>query len=335
MRRFIIGLSVAVLTGLIAVGLAGMYRKSADERPVSRTRYIMGTLMLITAYDARAERAIEAAFARMAEIEAQVGGAPGSDISKLNTGAGKRAVKIGSDTLKILSMARRYAKITGGAFDVTVGPLVELWGFGYGGAGRLAGSDEVARVMPLIGEDKLWLDPDTGRARLAKPGMSLAMGGIAKGYAVEEAVKVLRAKGVKNAIVNGGNSSVKVIGHSTHGRDWRVGIEDPRHLGKMLGVLTLCSGQALGTSADDRRFFVRNGRRYSHLIDPRTGYPSRKGLAQVTVVTADAAAADILTKAFFLNGVAWSMQFARENNLEAIMVDDRDQITATPGVDLK
>lgn len=270
-------------------------------KPFAKTRRIMGSFVKITVYGRDAESIIEAAFERMHEIERQIGRDKTSDISRLNAAPGGPAIRVGNDTWRMMVLAKEYCQITEGAFDVTAGPLVDLWGFGYDGTGRFPETREIDETMRNVGNDGLILDPETQSIRLEKPGMSISVGGIAKGYAVEEAACVLKNQGVKKAIVNGGGSSIKVIGSGPPGRKWRVGIEDPHTRGGLIGTIVLKSGQALGTSADSRRFFVKNGEHYSHLIDPRTGYPGVHSISQVAVISANAAESDMLTKALFLN----------------------------------
>lgn len=334
MKRVKKGFGIIILMGVATLfGLRAIYR--ADMEPVSRTQYIMGTLVEITAYGKNTEPAIEAAFDRMRAIERQVGRDERSDISRINARAGISGVKVGGDTWKMMQTAVDYWKITAGAFDVSVGPLVDLWGFGYDGEGRLPGAAAITAVMPKIGSGKMIFNPTERSVELPKAGMAITVGGIAKGYAVEEAARILRARGVKNAIVNGGNSSIKVIGAGPPGRGWRIGIDDPRRPGKILGVIVLRSGESLGTSADNIRFIIKNGRRYSHIIDPRTGRPTARGIALVTVITENATQADILTKALFLNDIHWSLRFLKKRHIRALFVDARDRIRTTPGLKIE
>lgn len=332
--------SQKLLFSAIAIGALVIFGRLALNRvqaePVSRTQYIMGTLIEITVYGKKVEPAIEAAFDRMRDIERQVGPDEASDISRLNLQAGDgMAIPVRLDTWNILQLAAKYWRSTAGAFDVTVGPLVDLWGFGYGGEGSFPAPSQITQTLPKVGGNKLLLNPRLGTARLAKAGMAITVGGIAKGYAVEGAMKVLQARGVKNAMINGGSSSIMVIGPGIPGRGWRVGIEDPRHSGKMLGVIRLQSGDAIGTSADDQRFFIKDGKRYSHIIDPRTGYPTDKKIALVSVITRNATVADILTKALFLNKPEWSLRFLRKQKLEALLVSTDGTVRTTPGFRLE
>ncbi|OPY10561.1 MAG: Thiamine biosynthesis lipoprotein ApbE precursor [Syntrophus sp. PtaB.Bin001] len=325
-----------ILVVLLAGSLLGFFWMAQSRivnEPLTRSRLMMGTIIEITVFDKNAESAITAAFTRIQQIEDVIGRNELSDMNRLAAQAGGPPLKVGPDTWQILSLAAEYWRKTDGAFDVTVNPLVELWGFGYDGEGNFPAPAAIKAALPKVGSDKLQLFSNTQQVRLAKPGMSLSMGGIAKGYAVEEAAKVLQAKGVKNAMINA-SSSIKVIGDGPGGRGWRVGVENPRQAGKLIGVIVLHSGEAMGTSADNKRFFIRDSHRYSHIIDPRTGQPAPETIALATVVTDNAATADIITKALFLNDLAWSMKFLKEENLRAVMVDATGKVHMTPGLRL-
>lgn len=328
---------------ILTLGTMGIFAWQGIRRvrfePVSRTEYIMGTLVEIVAYGEGGTRgidaSIDAAFARMRLIERQVGRDPDSDLSRLNTESTAEGIVVGADTWNILAAARDAWTRTDMAFDVTVGPLVDVWGFGYGGEGRFPGPREISEAKERIGMDRMVFHPESRRIGLTRGGMAVTVGGVAKGYAVEAAAAVLAARGVRYALVNGGSSSIKVVGDNPGGRGWRVGIEDPRNAGRSLGVIVLKSGEAIGTSADTERFIIRDGKRYSHIIDPRTGYPADKGIAQVTVVAKDATQADLLTKALFLHEPGWSLDFARAQGFEALIVQVDGTIWKTPGLNLE
>lgn len=303
------------------------------NEPLVRSQLIMGTVIEITVYGKDSEAAITAAFVRMQEIESAIGRDEFSDLNRLAAQAGGPPIKVSNDTWQMLSLAAEYWQKTDGAFDVTVNPLVELWGFGYDGQGRFPEAAAIKTALPKVGSDKLLLFPETKRIRLAKSGMSLTVGGIAKGYAVEEAAIVLKANGVRNAMINAG-SSIRVIGDGPGGRGWRIGVEDPRRVGRILGLILLRSGEAIGTSADNHRFFIKDERRYTHIIDPRTGRPGAGKMALVTVITRDAATADILTKALFLNNLDWSLTFLKKQKLKAVFIETSGEIHTTPGFQL-
>lgn len=335
MIRSRVGLSLIVFLLLPVIAAGGiLYAIRAMGRPVSRSEFLMGTVVDITAYGPRAGQAIEAAFDRIRQVEKETG-ASGVDIGRVNARAGRSSTKVSPDTWSILSTASRLQKETEGAFDVTIGPLVELWGFGYEGTGRLPSSNEIDRTRKMVGGGQLELLAGDHSVALKEAGMKVDLGGVAKGFAVEEAVRVLRSNGVGNAIVNAGKSSIKVIGDGPRGKGWRIGIGNPRSSGQIVGVITLRSGQSIGTSSDTQRYFIKNGRRYSHLIDPRTGYPA-EGLALVTVVTDNATEADILSTALFINGENWGVRYlGRNRKVQAVFVDNARKVWASRGLALQ
>jgi thiamine biosynthesis lipoprotein len=301
---------------------------------VSRTERVMGSFATITALGPGSDEAIGAAFERMALIEAQVGRDARSDVSRINSAGPGVPVAVQRDTWEILRLAKRYWSLTAGAFDLTVSPLVDLWGFGFDGSGRLPSREEVEETMKTVGSDKLTLDPSTRSVRLEARGIAITVAGIAKGYAVEQAAATLNEHGIGRALVNGGSSSIKAIGRAPGMRRWRVGIEHPRRQNLVAGVLGLGSGRSIGTSADDRRYFVENGRRYSHIVDPRTGRPAETGIAQVSVVGGDACETEVLAKALFLDGGGWSLRLLEERGLGAVVIDGHGRTYLTRGLRL-
>jgi thiamine biosynthesis lipoprotein len=171
--------------------------------------------------------------------------------------------------MAVLGMAQRLAARTAGAFDVTVGALAG-WRFGRGEA-RVPPAAEIAAQLPLVDYRKLVLDERAGTAFLAAPGMRLDLGGIAKAYILRAGLGVLERAGIDRAIVNGGGDVVLAGGAG--GPPWRVGVRDPRSPANFVGVLEVARGFVLA-SGDYERYFVRDGRRYHHVLDPRTGYPA-------------------------------------------------------------
>lgn len=328
-----LGALILAMTALpVLVGGILLYRNGPNRRPVTRTQFMMGTLFSITAHGRNSAGAIEAAFDRIREIEQAATSTSGSEVAHLNSGTGKTAVPLGQDVRRILTTSLKYWRDTEGAFDITVGPLVRAWGFDYEGSGRVPARSEIAQALAFVGSEDVILSKDGRSARLAKPGMVIDLGGVAKGYAVEEAAKVLRRHGIANALIDGGQSSIKALGKGPKGRGWRIGVGNPRTPGEVLGIITLQDGQAIGTSSDSQRFFEKDGRRYSHLIDPRTGYPAQE-LSLVTVVTTDAMVSDILSTALLVNGPRWSAEYlSQRSGRGAVLVGPDGILKVTPGL---
>ncbi|MDD5706155.1 MAG: FAD:protein FMN transferase [Kiritimatiellae bacterium] len=265
-----------------------------------------------------------------------------SDLARLNAAAGRSAVELGEATAEVVDYALRVARESGGAFDPTVGPLMRLWGFG-GGAVPAGPPDAaaVAEVRERIGWTNVWLEPlGTGtfssgvrRAHVRLAGARLDLGGIAKGYAVDLAHERLRQAGCADFLIDlAGN--MRAHGRpASRRRDWRVGVRNPFETTANVGVLTLRDGEALATSGNYERFVTIGGRRYAHIMDPRTGQPAT-GLVSVTVLAGSAMEADALSTALFVLGPEEGRALlAQHPGCEALFITDATppRILLTPG----
>ena len=264
-------------------------------------RFLMGTSMTIEVSGidpaARAD-AIEEAFAAMAEVDRLMSHyRSDSDITRVNREAATHPVPVSPAVFSVLAAAEDVSRASRGAFDVTVGPLMKLWGF-FQKQPHVPSDAELAAVRPLVNHTQVLLDAAAQTVRFTRPGMQVDLGGIAKGFAVELAGGVLKRRGLSGFIDAGGNQYF--VGTPVGKPRWQVGIEDPDHRGALLGVLKV-DGGAVSTSGGYRNFFEANGVRYGHLLDPRTLRPSDRSLS-VTIVSRDATLADALTKPVFLLG---------------------------------
>jgi thiamine biosynthesis lipoprotein len=254
-----------------------------------------------------------------------------SDVSLLADKAGVAPIAVSDDTYRVLSLAQRLGALSEGAFDITVAPLVRLWGFGTTPASAGFPLEETIREqLKLVNYRRLVLDGRT--AFLPVKGMAVDLGGIAKGYAVDRAVDFCRSAGVKDFLIDlSGN--IRVSGRPHWGEDWQIGIRDPFHRSRIMGKVTLQSGMALATSGNYERFVEIAGQRYCHIIDPRTGYPAT-GTAAVTILSADATTADALSTAFFVVGLKGADKLLqRTPSVDVLIVPDKYpiEIWVTPG----
>lgn len=284
---------------IIAALIIGLWFWLRREVTATKSLFAMGTFFEITATGPNSGQAIEGAFQEIKRIESITSHQTGSELAKLNQAAGIKPVEIAPELIAILNqVAENYSDLSG-AFDPTVGPLIELWGFDPEGEPNLPAAAEISRILPLVGFKRVTLDVKRRTAFLPVKGMKLDLGGIAKGYAVDRAYLSLQESGIRSALINGGSSSIRTIGKRADRKPWRLGIGDPRQAGKLLGTFGLPQDRALATSADNQNFLIHNGVRYSHLIDPRTGYPARDKIL-VTVTAPTALEADLLSTAFFV-----------------------------------
>jgi thiamine biosynthesis lipoprotein len=273
----------------------------AAPAPVRRSQPLLGTFATITAFGAGRERvndAITSAFDEFKRVDALMSEHRGdSEITRVNTRAAAEAVTVSSDLMRVLDAAQRIAVETDGAFDVTVRPLTDLWGFIWK-EHRLPSADELQRALPLVGHGRLKLDARTSVVRFERVGMSLDLGGIAKGFAVDCAIERLRALGVTNAMVKAGGD-LRVTGLPPGSDHWEVQIEDPTKEGRR-ALIRLRSG-ALSTSGNYENYFEVNGRRYAHILNPRTGMPV-EGVASCTVLAPTCMETDAWATALFVLG---------------------------------
>jgi FAD:protein FMN transferase len=264
-------------------------------------RYMMGTSIEVQAFggDAAIRRsAIDEAFAAFAEVDRLMSNyRDDSELSLINRRAATEAVDVSAPMFSVLEAARRVSAASNGAFDITVAPLVRLWGF-HDKKPHVPTAGELAAVRPLVGYRNLLLDADAHSIRFARSGVELDLGGIAKGFAVEIAADVLRRRGLGGFIDAGGNQYL--LGTPPGKRTWTVGIKDPDAHNRVMGVVE--TGEiSVSTSADSSNFLVANGRTYGHILDPRSLEPSSAALS-VTILSRDGTLADAMSKAAFVLG---------------------------------
>lgn len=294
--------------------------------PVARAWPVMGTMLEVTVWEAdtaRAGAALAAARAAVFRVDSLMSlYRPESELSVVNGRAGtERVTVVSRETAEVLAAAIAYAGRTGGALDVTVGPVVDVWGF-YRHEGRIPAPAALDSARALVGYARIEFDGGRRAVRLPARGMRLDFGAVAKGYAVDLAVEALRHHGIARGTVDlGGN--VRVFGPPPAGDAWSVGLRDPRAPDEVFAVVSLDSG-AVATSGDYEQFFERDGVRYSHIMDPRTGRPAR-GVAAVSVVAPTGLASDALSTALFVLGPAAGCAVADAlPGVGAVWVEDAD-----------
>ena len=328
---------ILVLTVIIAALL--YFLPKGPVQVDSGNRILMGTVARVIAVAIHrdiAQRGIDKAFAELSRIEELASThLEDSEISKINRLAFSQPVKVSDTTFEILQTAVDYGRLTSGAFDISVGPLVELWQRAAE-ANQTPPNEELQNAFGKIGFDKIRLDPENKTVRLGVEGMKLDLGGIAKGYAVDQAVAALKDAGAVGGMVDvGGN--IRCFGTPADGKKhWLIGLQDPNLSGKdqVLFVLEL-GDAAVATSGDYRRFVVVQNRRHSHIIDPRTGQ-SATGLSSASVITEKAVDADALATAVNVLGAEEGLKLIESlDNTEAIVVSPAPdyRITITAGAE--
>jgi thiamine biosynthesis lipoprotein len=262
-----------------------------------------------------------AALDRIEEIESQLTiYRDTSEVAHINQRAAEQAVQVEPRLLDLLATAVRLSAETAGAFDITSGPLTKIWGF-YRRNGAIPAACELSNAMQSVGSRFLALDADRRTIQFLRRGMELNLGAIGKGYALDRAAENMAAAGVNNFLIHGGQSSVLARGSRglSAGGGWSVGIGHPLKPDRRLAEVWL-RDRALATSGASHQFFRHQGKRYGHILDPRTGWPA-EGVLSSTVLAPTAAEADALSTAFYALGVAETVRWCREHpSIGALLV---------------
>jgi len=223
-----------------------------------------------------------------------------SPLSQVNREAGRRAVTVSPELFSFLAECMRYSRESDGAFDITVGPLMKVWGF-FRGEGRIPAEPELETVRSRIGYRHVILNAQDSTVQFDRDGMELDLGGIAKGYAVDRAIALLKAKGVECAVVSAGGSTIYGMGTPPNKDGWPVRIEN-------LSISVTLRDRAVSVAGGSEKFFEAGGIRYSHIMDPRTGRPAQN-VQCVAVLTSNGTAGDALDDVFYVQGMEWSRRY--------------------------
>ncbi len=301
----------------------------------SRTEFVLGTVCSIKLVQGGDDKTLDDVFARLRAIDDRMSAnKDGTEIAAINKAAGLAgpggAVKVSDDTFYIISKALEYAKLTDGAFDPSVGPLVKLWNIGSEGA-TVPPAKSVAAAVKLIDWKKVALDAEAKTVRLAGTGMRIDLGAIAKGYAADECSRILHAHKVKAAIVDlGGN--VLVFGRKKDGSPWKIGVQNPEtNRGDYLGIVTGFD-MTVVTSGIYERYFMQDGVRYHHILDTKTGFPVDNGLKSVTIITKSSIDADGLSTSVFALGLEKGFALVKSlKGVETVIIDTANRVWLSPG----
>ncbi len=307
-------MSAHEFTSRAAVGLTFCLVASTTLAEVQRYEYTadaMGAVFSLVLYSdnrSRADAASTAAFEELRRLERMLSNyRSDSGWSEVNREAAARPVQVSPDLFDLLWACRSFSRASEGAFDITVGPLMKLWGF-YSGSGRIAGDAEIRATLEHVGYSHVVLDPANRAVRFARVGIELDPGGIGKGYAVDRMIAVLKRNGIERALVSAAGSSIYALGAPPGAGGWQVRIRAPVKSGRDAAGLLL-RDEALSTSGRSGKSFRAGGRIFGHILDPRTGYPVR-GVLMVAVAAPHALEGEAWTKAFFVNGRSWSIRHA-------------------------
>ncbi|MCX7658193.1 MAG: FAD:protein FMN transferase [Oscillospiraceae bacterium] len=302
-----------------------------DMQEASQTEEIFGTIVSVKAYGENAEGAVFAAFEKARELEKIFSlTITDSEINYVNQNAFKDAVKVSDDMFYLACRADYFSRLSGGAFDYTIGKLVDLWGIGNDWA-RVPKTSEIDPLVGLHDYKNIVIDSQNHEIKFKTDTAMLNFGAIAKGYIADEMKSEILKYGVKSALLNlGGN--VLAIGKKPDGSLWRIGIANPFNPSNNIAFVEVADCSVV-TSGNYEKYFEEDGVRYHHILNPETGFPSKSGLAGTTVISPVSADCDALSTATFILGVEKSVELIESlNGVEAIFISENGDIISTNGI---
>lgn len=319
----------SVALTLIVLTLVWLTLLKTGKKPKTYGRFLMGTVVEITLMEENPV-AVDAAFSEIARLEAIFSSyIPESDVSRISDSAGSGAVSVSPEVIDVLDVALNISGLSRGAFDPTVGVLGKAWDFSKDN-GYVPTEAEVKELLALVDYKKILVDKSSSMAGLAKAGMRLNLGGVAKGYIVGKAVGVLKGAGIEWGIVKAGGD-MTVFRNDDSAEPFTIGIQHPRKSGELLAKVSVKQG-AVATSGDYERFFIKDGVRYHHILDPETGFPATASRS-VTIVADDPTGADGLSTAVFVMGADKGMKLVEATEgVEAVIVDSSGNVTVSLGL---
>jgi len=305
---------------VVILGLAGCTQAPAED--LTRTTYALGTVISINLYDQGDDALMDALMKRVGEIEgimsAQI---ETSEINRITSMAGIEPVQVSEETFRVVKRALYYADLSGGKFDPTIGPIVDLWGIGTDDA-RVPDQSEIDRALALVDYKKVVLDESASTVYLQLEGMSLDLGGIAKGYVADQLALYLEGTDVERAMINlGGN--IYAYGQKEDGSPYKIAIQTPYDTrNTYFGYAEVEDGTVV-TSGPYERFFEEGGQIYHHIFDARTGYPTTGDIVSVSIIGNSSMDADALSTLLFTMAPEDGLKVIEDiEGVECIYVDD-------------
>ena len=297
----------------------------------------MGTSVSVwfwTDREADAAKAAEAMFKEIKRLDLEMTTwKDSSEISQINTAAGTKPVKVSDETIAVIDRALDVSRRSAGVFDISVQAFHGLWKFDEDMDGSLPDVADVKKRLKLVGYKDIILDKKAKTVFLRRKGMAITLGGIAKGYAVDKCVELLKARGFTDFMVQAGGDMY--VAGSKGADPWMVGIRDPRGPKDSMFAVSPIRDHSFSTSGDYERGFVKDGVRYHHILDTRTGMPATASRS-VTIRAKDAFTADAWSKVMFIYGWEKGLQLIKDNKLddfEVVWVDDKNTVHITPGIE--
>lgn len=312
------------LTSLISCG--------KQEKVYTKDAFLMGTIINLKYYGENGEKALDESIKRIEDIENSMSlTLKDSDINKINKEAHEKSVKLNDDIYNVVKRALYYSKLSDGSLDVSVRPVDKLWAIGTENE-RVPDKVEIQNNLKYVGYKDIELHEDDKSILFKKDNMEIDLGAIAKGYTADALVEILKKHNIERALINlGGN--LYVYGGRENGEPLNIGIQDPKKdKGEYFATLKV-KNKSVVTSGNYERYFEKDGKRYHHIIDPKTGYPAENGLISTTIISDKSMDGDALSTATYVLGLEKSMKLINSlENVEAVFVTGDKKVYTTKGL---
>lgn len=293
---------------------------------------VLGTVCSINLFEKGTEKNYEDIFKRLREIDSEFNvNLEFSDVSRINAASGKKSVEVSNDVVFVLKKSLETSVATNGKFDPTIGPIVKLWGINTERAG-VPESADLEKAKKLVDYRKVQIDEAMKTVFLTDVGMSLDLGGIAKGFAADEIAGICRQKGIKRAVIDlGGN--IYIYGRKKDKSQWKIGVKNPFDPDKKPALVVSIDAGTVVTSGTYERFFESDGKKYHHIFDVSTGCPVQNGLVSATVVSGSSIEADAMSTSLFALGIDEAKKFLKENpELGVIFIDEKKNVYVSENI---
>ncbi len=323
-----------LVIAIILTGCNANQQANILEEPYQATEFKMGTYVSLRIYDEGKEAVLDEAFALVDDLAAKITtNASGSEIDAVNKASGNHPVQVSSEIYPLVEAAYDYSIMPQSGFDMTIGPITDLWRIGFDDA-RVPEPEEIEAALPLVDADKVELNAEDHEVYLQQEGMKLDLGAIAKGYIADEIKALFQEQGVTTAIIDlGGNVLIMGDSPKREGEGFVVGVQDPiNDRGDFIGTIAL-KDQSIVTSGIYERYLERDGEVYHHLMNPETGYPFDNELLSVTVITPRSLDADALSTVGFGLGLQDGLAFFNDHeDTEAVFITKDLDVYTTDGL---
>lgn len=326
-KKFIIAIPLAVV--LICLGII---KFNENSRECFKNIFLMDTIIDLKYYGKNSEKAMNESINKLREIDNNMSlSKSDSEMVKINNNAGKRSVKVNDGFLNVINKAIYYGRLSDGAFDISIRPVDKLWGIGTKNE-RIPKEKEIKENLKFVNYKNIETDNFNKTVFLRNKNMAIDLGGIAKGYAADELVKILKENNIKSGLINlGGN--IYAYKKDKNDKPFNIGIQDPKEENGQIFAIINVKNKSVVTSGNYERYFIKNGKRYHHIMDPKTGAPSESGIISSTIISDKSIDGDALSTATFILGVKKGMELINSlSGVEAIFVTNDNKVYTSSGL---